>query len=60
MRHIPKVRRAGKPANPAGFKISTIYSFGLKIKFLDKVYNAYFSVKFRPAMRGAKLKTCYL
>jgi outer membrane receptor protein involved in Fe transport len=56
----PKVRRAKKPANPTGFKISTIYPFGLKIKFLDKVYNAYFSVKFRPAMRGNKTKNLLL
>jgi hypothetical protein len=30
-----------------GLKISTIYSLYLKIKFLDKPYNAYFSIKFQ-------------
>jgi len=33
------MRAAGVP------KISTIYPFFLKIKFLDKTYNAYFSIK---------------
>jgi len=45
--HIPKVRRGKRPANERRPKISTICSFALKIKFLDKGYNAYFSVKFQ-------------
>jgi hypothetical protein len=43
---LPKVPRAEKPANIAPIKISTIYSFCLKIKFLDKAHIAYFSAKF--------------
>jgi hypothetical protein len=55
---FPKVPRAEKPANIAPIKISTIYSFCLKIKFLDKAHIAYFSAKFYPApKRGTKLKT---
>jgi len=45
--HKPNLGRVEKPANTGVFKISTIYPFPLKIKFLDKLYNAYFSAKFQ-------------
>jgi len=45
--HKPNLVRVEKPANMGVFKISTIYPFPLKIKFLDKLYNAYFSAKFQ-------------
>jgi hypothetical protein len=58
MEPYPKVTRAKKPANIGRFKISTTYPLCLKIKFLDKAHNAYFSGKFNPVfISGTKLKT---
>lgn len=41
--HLPKIRRAGNTPNEACPKISTFCPFPLKIKFLDELYNSYFS-----------------
>lgn len=44
-----------------GFKISTFYPLSLKIKFLDKLYNAYFSVIFQKSKSLFMRKSyCYL
>jgi len=44
---IDKVRKRKKRALKKVCKISTIYPFALKIKFLDNFHNSYFSTQFQ-------------
>src|SRR6185503_20078795 len=52
-----KIRKPKKSFHCYPFKISTFYPFPLKIKFLDKSDNAYFSIRlYRGNSFGTKLK----